>query len=145
MARKATKDDLCGILALYKYLLPEEDFSDAEPYLPCWNEILQHNGLTYFVALDGCEIVATCNIIIVPNMTHGRRPYAFIENVVTHPDMRRKGYGRKVVQRAIDHAKSQNCYKILLLSSINRKNAHDFYTNIGFDGDSKRGFQIRIS
>ena len=143
MVRKANKNDLKGILELYEDLLPEQDFSDSELYRPTWEEITQRDGLTYFVAVENAEIVATCNIMVIPNLTHGRRSYALIDNVVTRSDLRRKGYGRRVMERAVEHAKSLDCYKVMLLSASHRKNAHDFYKRIGFDGDLKRGFAIQ--
>jgi hypothetical protein len=94
--RKATKDDLCGILTLYGYLFPEENFSDSALFLPTWEEILKHDGLIYFVAIQEDEIVATCNLSVIPNLSQGRRPFALIENVVTRPDVRRRGFGRRV-------------------------------------------------
>ena len=144
MVRQARKEDLIGILNLYTYLLPDEDYTHTEQFLPKWEEIMQRDGLVYFVAFEGREIAATGSIIVTPNLTRAQRPYAIIENVVTHPDMRRKGFGRMIVQMAIDHARKQNCYKVMLLSASHRKGAHEFYKKIGFDGDLKRGFHFAI-
>ncbi len=37
-------------------------------------------------------MVATCTLVVIPNLTRGGTPYALIENVVTHTDHRNKGY-----------------------------------------------------
>jgi GNAT superfamily N-acetyltransferase len=79
------------------------------------------------------------------NLTRQQRPYAVIENVITHQDYRKKGYGTLVMEKAVDYAKRENCYKIMLLSSSSRKDAHQFYERLGFDGSSKKGFQLRFS
>jgi len=73
-----------------------------------------------------------------------RYPYMLIENVVTAPQYRRKGYGRALLQNAMDLARRHNCYKIMLLSNAGRKEAHGFYMSLGFEGKSKIGFQMRL-
>jgi ribosomal protein S18 acetylase RimI-like enzyme len=101
-------------------------------------------GIKYFGAVDGDIVVSTCYVAIIPNLTHGGKPIAFIENVVTDEKYRRQGLGRIVMQMAIDYAKECNCYKVVLLSSSHRTNAHKFYESLGFDGDVKRGFVINF-
>ncbi len=49
------------------------------------------------------------------------------------------------MDKAINYAKLQNCYKIMLLSSAYRIETHNFYKSLGFDGESKHGFQLRFS
>jgi GNAT superfamily N-acetyltransferase len=101
-------------------------------------------GVKYFGAVDGDYVLSTCYIAIIPNLTHGGRPNAFIENVVTDENYRRQGLGRNVLQMAIDYAKRSDCNKVVLLSGSQRTDAHKFYKSLGFDGDVKRGFTIKF-
>jgi GNAT superfamily N-acetyltransferase len=81
---------------------------------------------------------------IIPNLTQNGKSIGFIENVITDKEYRRKGIGKKVMEMAIKYAKETNCYKVLLQSNNKQKDAHKFYENIGFDGNSKRAFEIRM-
>ena len=49
--------------------------------------------------IDG-EIVSSCVCVIILNLTRGIRPYAFVENVVTHKDYRGKGCATDCLQYA---------------------------------------------
>jgi GNAT superfamily N-acetyltransferase len=145
MIRMAVKEDLNKILDLYKFLFPDEDYTLNENYTHTWESILRNaDVLRYFVCEEENKIICSACISVIPNLTRNNRPYAVIENVITHPDYRRKGYGRRLMQKCIDYAKSRNCYKIMLLSSAFRRDAHNFYKNLGFDSESKHGFQIRL-
>jgi GNAT superfamily N-acetyltransferase len=144
MIREAIEEDLQGILNLYKQLFDNEEYSDIKSYRDKWREIKQYNNIKYFVAQYNGKIISTCHIIVVPNLTRNRRCYSIIENVITDKEYRNKGYGRKVIEKAIEFAKETNCYKVMLLSSNGRVESHAFYAKIGFDGNSKKGFQIRL-
>jgi hypothetical protein len=39
-----------------------------------------------------------------------------------------------------DQARTNGCTKLMLLSSATRIEAHSFFSQIGFDGEKKRGF-----
>ena len=45
---------------------------------------------------------------------------------------------------AVDYARDLNCYKAILQSGIKRTEAHAFYESIGFDGSSKKAFEMRF-
>ena len=69
-----------------------------------------------------------------------------IENVISHPDYRRKGYGKAVIKKVVNFVKDKNCYKVMLLSTASNQKeiAHKFYENIGFDGDTKKRVLYKI-
>ena len=143
--RKSNTDDLPKIMFLYSFLNENDSTPSKETLDSVWNYINKNQDkYTYFVIEDNNELLATCNISIIPNLTRGARPFAIIENVVTHPDYRRMGLGKKIIETAIDYAKNQNCYKVMLLSNTKRKDAHKFYETIGFNGDEKKGFTIDL-
>ncbi len=101
----ATQQDLPHLLALYRFLHPND------PVLPIddrvrshWNAILNNEALRYIVArVEGC-LVSSCALTLIPNLTRNARPYGLIENVITHPDYRRRGIGTRVLHQALDIA-----------------------------------------
>jgi len=95
-----------------------------------------------FAGVVGNEIVSTCYLNIIPNITWGPAPYALIENVVTTKLHRRKGYGRECIAHAIDYAFSnEGCFKVLLLSSQRNEQTRSFYKSAGLE-QSKDGYVI---
>jgi len=85
------------------------------------------------------------HLAIIPNLTRNGKSNGFIENVITDEKYRNKGIGKKVIEMAIEYGKQNNCYKIILQSSYKRKENHIFYEKCGFDGDSKKAFEIRFN
>lgn len=75
-------------------------------------------------------------------MTQGGRPYALIENVVTHAAHRGTGQGRRVMTAVIDAAWNADCYKIMLMTGRSAE-ARGFYEKLGFGADEKWGMTIR--
>ena len=87
--------------------------------------------------------MSTCTLILVPNLTRGGRPYGLIENVVTHPDYRRRGLGTSVLKRALQAAWERNCYKVMLLTGSKNEATLRFYEKAGFARGVKTGFVAR--
>ncbi|MDR2922134.1 MAG: GNAT family N-acetyltransferase [Treponema sp.] len=131
------------ILELYKQLLPEENPIDNILANKIWKEI-ENNKIKYFIAMDGNKIISSCYLAIIPNLTRNGKSNGFIENVITDEKYRKKGIGKKVIEMAIEYGRQNNCYKIILQSNYKRKENHIFYEKCGFDGDSKRAFEIRF-
>jgi GNAT superfamily N-acetyltransferase len=142
--RIASINDLPKILDLYKELNPEDNELDLITAEIIWNKSESKNYITYWVAIENNDIVGTCNIAMIDNLTRSGRPYGIIENVITSKKYRRKGVGKKLIEKAVEQAKNNNCYKIILLSSSKRIEAHKFYESMGFNGNSKKGFEIRL-
>src|SRR2546428_429574 len=71
---------------------------------------LTDENIRYVVARHEERIVSTCTLTLIPNLTRGARPYGLIENVVTHPDFRRRGIGTKVLHHALQIAWGSDCF-----------------------------------
>lgn len=140
--REVERDDLAGLLELYRALNPADRDMSAEEADTAFAAILAQPGLSIFLATDGEDAVATATLQIVPNLTRAARPYALIENVVTLENRRGRGYGRAVVRHAVDAALAANCYKVMLLTGRQNPEVHAFYESCGFV-QNKTGFQIR--
>jgi GNAT superfamily N-acetyltransferase len=61
----------------------------------------------------------------------GRR-HGFLENVVTHPDLRGCGHGRAVIQAALACAWASDCHHVLMQSGRADPRVHAFYEKLGF-------------
>ena len=61
-----------------------------------------------------------------------------ITNIATHPDYRRRGYGRAVVEALIKYAKNNGLDSISLEVRESNKPAIELYSQLGFKIEGKR-------
>jgi len=142
-AMRARAGDLAGLLALFgasEVSVAAEPMERAESI---WAQTLSRDGLTVFVAEHEAKIVATCMLITAPNLLRSGRQHAFLENVVTHPDMRGRGYGRAVVLAALASAWEQNCHHVFLQSGRADPRVHRFYESCGFEPGVRTAYVAR--
>ncbi len=140
MVREAKREDLDGILKLYLCLHETSVPELTEHLTAVWNQILSDKNHHLIVnELDG-EILSSCVCVIIPNLTRNVRPYAFVENVVTHSGHRGKGYATQCLDYAKAVAEKQNCYKIMLLTGSKEQTTLDFYTRAGYNCTDKTAF-----
>jgi GNAT superfamily N-acetyltransferase len=137
------ENDILSLLELYKQLDTNDDVINELAANNIWKNIKNQN-IKYFIAKDEGKIISSCYICIMPNLTRGGKSIGFIENVITDIEYRKKGIGKQIMKNAIQYAKEQNCYKVVLQSGNKRTDAHKFYESMGFDGKSKRAFEIRL-
>lgn len=143
--RKAKASDLEKLLCLYEHL-HDDDIAVSKNLLEgVWQKIINSDSFIYFVIEQDDLLVSTCNLTIIPNLTRGGQSIGLIENVVTHREYRNNGLGKIIIEAAVDFAKSRNCYKVMLLSSSKRKEAHQFYEALGFSSTDKIGFSKKLT
>ncbi len=142
--RRLTEQDLPSLLELYKQLQPDDEATSTEKSKAVWQEIENNPDIQYFGAVDNGRVVSTCYAVYIPNLTRNNRGICFIENVVTDKDYRNQGLASKVIDMAVAYAKEKDCYKAILQSGSSRVDAHRFYENKGFDGSSKKAFDMRL-
>lgn len=140
MIREADKNDLDEILKLYLYLHETGIPEDSANLQDTWNNIVNNPNHHLIVCeIDG-KIVASCVCVIIPNLTRNVRPYAFVENVVTHKEYRNKGYATTCLDYAKQIAKENNCYKMMLLTGSKEESTLRFYQNAGYNSSDKTAF-----
>ena len=140
MIREANKNDLNALLELYLYLHEDSIPNQDEHLENTWKQIMEDKNHHLIVnEIDG-KIVSSCVCVIIPNLTRNVRPYAFVENVVTHADYRKKGYASECLNYAKAIAKKENCYKMMLLTGSKREETLRFYENAGYNSSDKTAF-----
>lgn len=140
MVREANKKDLNEILQLYLYLHEENVPGDTEHLRNTWESIVNDTNHHLIVCEVDGKIVASCVCVIIPNLTRSVRPYAFVENVVTHGECRKKGYATACLDFAKRIAEENNCYKIMLLTGSKEESTLNFYRNAGYNSSDKTAF-----
>ena len=140
MVREAEQSDLDAILELYLFL-HEESIPEKDEHLrDTWMKIIRDPDHHLLVnEVDGM-IVSSCVCVIIPNLTRNVRPYAFIENVVTHKDYRGRGYAGECLEYAGEIAKKENCYKMMLLTGSKKPETLRFYEKAGYNNSDKTAF-----
>ncbi len=144
MIRRATSDDAKSVQELYVHLAPDDPVIPSDQFAKTFTQIVQTEGNVILVCEDGGRVVSTCYLNLIPNLTRAMRPYALIENVVTHPDERRKGHGTAVLQAAMQTAREYGCYKVMLLTGSKRPSTLRFYESAGLKANEKTGFHTRL-
>ena len=140
MVREIRITELNELLELYSHLhelgIPE----NTEHLQKTWESICSdenHHVIVY--EIDG-KIVSSCVCVIIPNLTRNIRPYAFIENVVSHTNHRGKGYSTACLNYAKQIARRENCYKMMLLTGSKSESTLSFYRNAGYNSTDKTTF-----
>ena len=144
MVREIQETELTALLELYLHL-HEDSVPEMSRHLnTTWEQILQDRNHHIIVKVVDNRIVSSCVCVIIPNLTRSVRPYALIENVVTHPDHRQKGYATECLAYAKEIALRENCYKIMLLTGSKNEATHRFYRNAGYSSNDKTAFIQRL-
>ena len=116
MVREVKANELNALLELYLHLHEESVPEITEHLQKTWNTIMQDDNHHIIVNIIDSKIISSCVCVIIPNLTRNVRPYAFIENVVTHKDYRGYGYATQCLNYAKEIAIKENCYKMMLLT-----------------------------
>jgi len=138
--REASENDLIPLLSLYTQL-----HDNVMPVIDggiktLWDEILSDKSHHVIVAQADGKIVSSCVIVIVRNLTHGQRPYALIENLITDAAHRNRGLAASVLNYAGELARAENCYKIMLMTGAKDDKTLRFYENAGYNRGDKTAF-----
>lgn len=139
--RRLNSNELPILLDLYTHLHATDDpLPDVEILEQLWETTTSSPWFHYFVIEFDGQVVSSCCLAIIPNFTRGARPYGLIENVVTHSEYRKRGFGTMLLRETMNYAWQQNCYKVMLLTSHKDVETLHFYEQVGLQAGIKTGF-----
>ena len=142
MVRRIRENELSSLLGLYRLFHPAEPAADpsASATKKLWRTILDNPNLRYYVVEVDGRPVSTCSLTLIPNLNHNLKPYGLVENVITDPGHRKKGFATAVIRFALKEAWSAGCYKVMLLTGSKSEDTLRFYEKAGFRRGIKTGF-----
>jgi GNAT superfamily N-acetyltransferase len=139
--RKANPNDAEVLIDLYgNHLHPENEPQEIN----LWREKISRFEADekYFLLVGEINgrVISSVTLVVIENLTRNMKPYAIIENVVTHADFRGKGHAAALMQKASEIAAASGCYKIMLLTGAKKESTLRFYEKCGFNANDKTGF-----
>ncbi|MDO4863742.1 MAG: GNAT family N-acetyltransferase [Ruminococcus sp.] len=140
MIREIREGDLRGLLELYTHLHEKEVPEIDGKVTAIWEAILADPNHHIIVAEEDGRIGSSCVCLIIPNLTRGLRPHAFIENVVTDSAYRKRGLATACLDCARDIAEREGCYKLLLATGSKEESTLRFYERAGYNSTDKTAF-----
>lgn len=145
--RKAQNKDADDLKTLYfEYLthFPPKEEQDMQLWKQLLDKFEKDENMHLLVAEEDGKVVSSVQMAIIESFTHNVRPFAVVENVVTHIDYRNRGYASALLKQASEIAKAHNCYKVFLETGSNKESTLNFYRNNGFAIDEKHSCLKRL-
>ncbi|MBD5533755.1 MAG: GNAT family N-acetyltransferase [Lachnospiraceae bacterium] len=145
--RKAKSTDADDLKVLYfDYLthFPPKEEQDMQLWRNLLDQFEEDENMHLLVVEEDGKIVSSVQMAIIESLTHNVRPFAVVENVVTHIEYRNKGYASALLAKASEIAKERRCYKVFLETGSNKESTLNFYRNNGFAIDEKHSCLKRL-
>ena len=145
--REAVINDVEALHDLYMNHLtrhPPAEEQDISKWAKLLEELIAKPDYHLLVGEVNGTVVSSVTLVVIRNLTHNLRPYAVIENVVTHAGFRNKGYAFALMEKASAVAKEENCYKIMLMTGSKKESTLRFYERCGFNMNDKTAFLKRL-
>jgi GNAT superfamily N-acetyltransferase len=110
----------------------EPGFNFKRKTAPC-------HGSKFVCVHEGREVARTY-LYVLRNDLH-EEPFGFIEDVFVEPKYRGQGLVSRLHEMAVDEARANGCYKIVLSSRAESTDVHDMYKHLGY---AARGVAFRL-
>lgn len=126
-----------SVLRLLPQLAPDSELPSRE-YM---NELLSSENIHFFIAASGDEIAGMLTLVLYLIPT-GKK--LWIEDVVVDSSHRGEGLGEKLVEAALDFARSLGATEVRLTSRPARIAANKLYQKIGFEKYETNVYKIKL-
>jgi len=132
--RKATQSDIPYFIKFRKALLKRENDNSIDVELASYFKNAMEDGMTILWVAEENGVVVSSVLLgvmqMVPRFDNSSGKVAYLTNMYTLPEYRRRGIATELMTNVIQVAKTQGIKKILLHSS---EAAKSVYENLGFD------------
>ncbi|WP_330295764.1 GNAT family N-acetyltransferase [Streptomyces sp. NBC_00503] len=146
--RTATRQDLPAVLAL----LAQSDDTEAAPGA---GEVTEAHERAFaaieadarnelLVLVEDGTVLGCLQLTYIPGLGQGGRERALVEAVRIRADLRGRGLGAELMERAAERARGRGCGLMQLTSNKHRTAAHRFYERLGF-ARSHEGFKLPLA
>ncbi len=145
--RKAGPADANDLKVLYfDYLtrFPPKEKQDETVWQNLLAKFEKDDHMYLLVVEEEGKVVSSVQMAIIESLTHNVRPFAVIENVVTHGEYRSRGFASALLEKATEIAREHRCYKVFLETGSNRESTLRFYRKNGFAVDEKHSCLKRL-
>ena len=145
--REAKPTDAQDLKILYFEFLthfPPKEEQDMNRWVEVINRFANADDKFLLVVEEDDKAVSTVQVAIIEGLTHNVRPFAVVENVVTHGEYQNRGFASALLEKATEIAKEFNCYKIFLETGSNKESTLNFYRKNGFVIDAKHSCLKRL-
>lgn len=135
--RRAGPADAECIERLYRQLVGDTGVC----VLPARVEELANDPRTALLVMERDGLVcATALLSFCADVMFTAQPFAVVENIVVDSALRGNGAGTLLLRHVEAECAARDCSKIMLLSAVERDEAHRFFARCGFAGSRKKGF-----
>jgi GNAT superfamily N-acetyltransferase len=143
----ATPDDIPQLADLLSILFTQEaDFQPARTRQEQGLRLILESSQVgiIFAARDEGEVVGMVSLLFTVSTAEGG-PACWLEDMVVRPDRRGSGLGSRLLQHAIDHARSSGFVRITLLTDRGNEGAIRFYERHGFRPSAMTALRLHLS
>jgi ribosomal protein S18 acetylase RimI-like enzyme len=140
--RPAQPKDAHAVLALVAGLGSRDVGDDPDPQRQVFLDHLAFDETVVLVAEEDGVLAGIANLWIRPRL-NWITPEAWLADLIVHPDHRRQGVARALVDACVREARRRQCHRVVLESASHRDDAHGFYEAYGFL-DGGRRYQLAL-
>ena len=119
---------IARIFADYGYAFEVEH---ENPHLAEPGPYFRRTGGEFWVVEHDGQVIATAGVLL-------RDEEAELRSLYVAPEHRRRGWGRTLTQRAIEHARAAGKPRIVLWTDTRFREAHRLYESLGFTRSGRR-------
>jgi ribosomal protein S18 acetylase RimI-like enzyme len=96
-----------------------------------------------YVARDGKRVVAMAALHFTTSTAEGGKA-AWFEDCIVHPEHRRKGIGKALLEHVIAQARAEGALRVMLLTDGDNERAQALYRKMGFTPSSMLAMRLKL-